>query len=259
MPWSLPENAISCAPNTKGRKLYRLQTRILEPPDEPERAMTFRPKFITFDCYGTLINFDMAGAARDIYGTLLSEEKMAKLIKNFAAYRLDEILGDWKPYSQVVADAFERACKANGLAHRPEYGQQIYDKVPTWGPWPDVPAGLAKVAAEIPLVILSNASNDQIHKNVAKLGAPFAHVFTAEQAQAYKPRFRAFEYMMDMLGCGPEDILHCSSSFRYDLMSAHDLGIKNKVWVNRRHEPANPFYEYTEIQDISGLASVVGL
>ncbi|MGX9118541.1 MULTISPECIES: haloacid dehalogenase type II [unclassified Mesorhizobium] len=221
--------------------------------------MTFRPKFITFDCYGTLINFDMAGAARDIYGTLLSEEKMAKLIKNFAAYRLDEILGDWKPYSQVVADAFERACKANGLAHRPEYGQQIYDKVPTWGPWPDVPAGLAKVAAEIPLVILSNASNDQIHKNVAKLGAPFAHVFTAEQAQAYKPRFRAFEYMMDMLGCGPEDILHCSSSFRYDLMSAHDLGIKNKVWVNRRHEPANPFYEYTEIQDISGLASVVGL
>ena len=54
-------------------------------------------------------------------------------------------------------------------------------------------------------------------------------------------------------------MLHVSSSFRYDLMSAHDLGIKNKVWVNRRHEPANPYYGYTEIADISGLAGVVGL
>jgi len=54
-------------------------------------------------------------------------------------------------------------------------------------------------------------------------------------------------------------VLHCSSSFRYDLMSAHDLGIKNKVWVNRGHEPANPYYGYVEIPDISGLPSVVGL
>ena len=55
--------------------------------------------------------------------------------------------------------------------------------------------------------------------------------------------------MFDILGCGPEDILHCSSSFRYDLMSAHDLGIKNKVWVNRGHEPANPYYGYVEITE----------
>ncbi|WP_296741171.1 haloacid dehalogenase type II [Mesorhizobium sp.] len=221
--------------------------------------MTFRPKFITFDCYGTLINFDMAGAARDIYGAQLSEDRMAKFIKNFAAYRLDEVLGDWKPYSEVVANALERTCKANGIAYRPEDGLAIYNRVPTWGPHSDVPAGLAKIAKEIPLVALSNAANEQIGHNVAKLGAPFAHVFTAEQARAYKPRFRAFEYMLDMLGCGPEDILHCSSSFRYDLMSAYDLGIKNKVWVNRQHEPANPFYEYTEIKDISGLPAVVGL
>jgi 2-haloacid dehalogenase len=65
--------------------------------------------------------------------------------------------------------------------------------------------------------------------------------------------------MLDKLGCGPEDITHVSSSFRYDLMTAYDLGIKNKVWVNRGHEPANPFYEYSEIRDISGLAAAVGL
>jgi 2-haloacid dehalogenase len=84
-------------------------------------------------------------------------------------------------------------------------------------------------------------------------------VLTAQQAGAYKPRLRAFEYMFDTLGCGPDDILHVSSSFRYDLMSAHDMGVKNKVFVNRGHEPANPYYENIEIRDISGLAAVVGL
>lgn len=219
----------------------------------------FRPKFITFDCHGTLINFQMAEAARDLYGSRLDAPRMDKFIRNFAAYRIDEILGDWKPYAEVVHNSLERACKLNGVAFKPEDAEMVYQRVPTWGPHADVPAGLAKVAAKIPLVILSNAMDAQIPSNVAKLGAPFYAVYTAEQAQAYKPRFRAFEYMFDMLGCGPEDILHCSSSFRYDLMSAHDLGIKNKVWVNRGHEPANPYYGYVEIPDISGLPGVVGL
>ncbi len=50
-----------------------------------------------------------------------------------------------------------------------------------------------------------------------------------------------------------------SSSFRHDLMSAYDLGIKSKVWVNRGHEPANPFYEYTEIRDVTQLPGVFGI
>ena len=221
--------------------------------------MTFRPKYVTFDCYGTLTNFDMAGAARRVYGDALSEPAMAAFIKHFAAYRLDEVLGNWKPYAEVVHNAVERACKRNGVAFRPEDAQAIYEEVPTWGPHPDVPAGLARVAKEIPLVILSNAMNSQIMSNVEKLGAPFHAVFTAEQTGSYKPRMNGFEYMLDALGCGPEDITHVSSSFRYDLMTAYDLGIKSKVWVNRGHEPANPYYEYTEIKDIGGLAAAVGL
>ncbi len=219
----------------------------------------FRPKYVTFDCYGTLTHFQMAEAARDIYGAQLDEPRMAQFVKNFAAYRLDEILGDWKPYDEVIHNSVERTCKKNGVAFRPEDALAIYNRVPSWGPHPDVPEGLAKVATEIPLVILSNAMDVQIPSNVAKLGAPFHAVYTAQQAKAYKPRFQAFEYMFDMLGCGPEDVLHCSSSFRYDLMSAYDLGIKNKVWVNRGHEPANPYYEYTEIKDIRGLPGVLGL
>ena len=95
--------------------------------------------------------------------------------------------------------------------------------------------------------------------NVEKLGAPFHTVLTAEQTGTYKPQMNGFEYMLDILGCGPEDITHVSSSFRYDLMTAHDLGIKSKVWINRGHAPANPYYGYTEIRYICGLSGVIGL
>ena len=78
----------------------------------------------------------------------------------------------------------------------------IYEAVPTWGPRPDVPQPLAALAQRYPLVILSNAADDQIMHNVDQLGAPFHAVYTAEQAKAYKPRLRAFEYMLEQLGCG---------------------------------------------------------
>lgn len=221
--------------------------------------MTFRPKFVTFDCHGTMIFFDMAGAARDHYAATLSPDRMDAFIRDFSAFRLDEVLGAWKPYADVVHNALERTCKAHGIAFDPAVAADIYDRVPTWGPHADVPAGLARVAQAFPLVALTNSMNVQIPHNIARLGAPIAQVLTAESAGAYKPQMRAFEYMFDTLGCGPQDVLHISSSFRYDLMTAHDLGIRNKVWVNRGHEPANPYYGYTEIADISGLPTVLGL
>jgi len=219
----------------------------------------FRPKFVTFDCYGTLTDFDVAGATRRVYGETLSTETMDAFLRSFSGYRVDEILGAWKPYGDVFAGALERTCKLHKVPFRTEDAEQIYAAVPTWGPHPDVPEGLARVAQDIPLVILSNAMNNQIMSNVEKLGAPFHKVITAEETGAYKPQMQGFEYMLDALDCGPEDITHVSSSFRYDLMTAHDMGIKSKVWVNRGHEPANPYYGYTEIKDISGLPGVFGL
>ena len=220
---------------------------------------TFRPKAISFDCYGTLTHFQMSETARTLLADRVPADRMEAFCKRFAAYRLDEILGAWKPYREVVGNALRRACKHHGVDYRDADGEAIYQAVPTWGPHPDVPAGLGKVAGSIPLVILSNASNSQIHANVEKLGAPFHRVYTAEQAQAYKPRFQAFDYMLDHLGADPADMMHVSSSFRYDLMSAYDLGFGARVFVARGHEPPNPFYVTHQITDIGGLAGLVGL
>jgi 2-haloacid dehalogenase len=219
----------------------------------------FRPKYITFDCYGTLTNFEMGPMARKLFPDRIKPEDMETFVDDFRAYRLDEVLGDWKPYRHVIRNAVERSCKLWDIEFREADADLIYEAVPTWGPHPDVPAGLSKIANEIPLVILSNASNDQIHSNVEKLGAPFAHVYTAEQANAYKPRLRAFEYMLDQLGARPEDCMHVSSSFRYDQMSAYDLGMGARVFVARGHEPALPHYATHQISDIGGLPALVGL
>jgi len=219
----------------------------------------FKPKFITFDCYGTLTRFHMSDMTRTIFADRIPAAKMDDFIRDFATYRLDEILGPWKPYRDVIVNAVQRTARKWGIKATAAESESYYLAVPTWGPHSDVPAGLAKVAKEIPLVILSNAANDQIQSNVAKLGAPFHAVYTAQMAQAYKPRMQAFEYMFDQLGCRPEDVMHVSSSYRYDLMTAHDMRCGKRVFVNRKHEPYIPYYGAEEISDIGGLAGLIGL
>ena len=65
--------------------------------------------------------------------------------------------------------------------------------------------------------------------------------------------------MFDALGCGPEHFMHVSSSLRYDLMSAHDLRIGRRVFVDRGHGPGNPAYAYQTIADLGGLPGLLGL
>jgi 2-haloacid dehalogenase len=222
--------------------------------------MTFaRPRYVTFDCYGTLTHFQMGDVTRQVLGDRLPPDQAEAFLDTFSAYRLDEVMGDWKPYREIIASSLRRAMARHGLEFRTADAEQLYAAIPTWGPHPDVPDGLARLAEHVPLVILSNAADDQIVHNVERLGAPFAEVLTAEQARAYKPRLAAFEYMLDKLGCGPGEIVHVSASPRYDLMSARDLGIRNTVYVNRGYEPSAPYYQAAEIPDISHLPGLFGL
>jgi 2-haloacid dehalogenase len=219
----------------------------------------FDPRYITFDCYGTLTRFQMADMTRAMFADRVVPERMEAFVRDFAAYRLDEVLGAWKPYRDVIVAALERTTRAWSIPSSEAEGEAFYRAVPTWGPHPDVPAGLARLATRFPLVILSNASNDQIGDNVAKLGAPFHAVYTAEMAGAYKPRMRAFEYMLDRLASPPEHILHVSSSNRYDLMTAHDMGFGLRAQVARGHEPHVPHYGAVEVADIGALADLLGV
>lgn len=218
----------------------------------------FDPKFVTFDCYGTLTAFQIGAVSRQVLGNRLTGID-EPFLNTFRAYRFDEVLGDWKPYREVIRSALRRAMEWHGLTYDQTAADLIYEAIGTWGPHPDVPAGLAQLAERFPLVILSNAADDQIPGNVVQLGAPFHAVYTAEQAGAYKPRLAAFEYLLNQLEVGPKDIVHVSASLRYDLMSAHDLGIANTVYVNRGYEESVPSYGYREIASIAELPGLFAI
>lgn len=217
------------------------------------------PKFVTFDLYGTLTHFRMSALTGALFADRVPAGRMEVFLDDFEAYRIDEVLGAYKYYPDVIKDALRRACARWAIEYRGSDGEEIVADVPDWGPHPDVPEPLARIAEHYPLVILSNAADDQIRHNVDKLGAPFHAVFTAEQARAYKPRFQAFEYMLEQLGCRRDEVLHVSSSLRYDLIPAHDLRIPHKVYVNRGYEPSVPYYRYHEMPDLSGLPPLLGL
>ncbi|MYW70079.1 haloacid dehalogenase type II [Streptomyces sp. SID8379] len=216
------------------------------------------PRFITFDMYGTLTDFAIGAAARAVVEDVASAEQLDIFEHRFGRYQLDEAMGDWRPYGEVVARAFERACGSAGIAFRPGDAAEVYERIPGFGPHPDVPGALAQLAGHVPLVIISNAANSQAGRNVALLGAPFHAVFTAEMSRAYKPRLRAFEFAYERLGCRPEETMHVSSSPRYDLQSATDLGVRDTVYLNRGHEPSVPAYHAHEVTSLTQVVDLLG-
>lgn len=221
--------------------------------------MSFRPDFISFDCYGTLINFEMGPTAAKLFTDRVDAARMTPFLDSFKAYRLDEVLGPWKPFFDVVESSIQRTCDVHGVEYRDSDAKALYAAVPTWQPHPNVVETLEAIAPHYPLVILSNSMIDLIPASVEHLKAPFHAVYTAEEAQAYKPRMQAFEYMLDQLGTTPDRMMHCSSSFRYDLMTASDLGFMAKAFIDRGHEPTSTNYGVSRLADVRELPALLGL
>ena len=199
--------------------------------------MTFRPKYITFDCYGTLTYYPMHQAAYDIYeGQLPAGADATRSSRTSTTTASTRRWATGSPTWTVLHSSSSAPAESTSWPTATSTRRGSTTRCPPRRPHADVPHALTRIAKKIPLVILSNAMNEQIDSNVEKLKAPFHKVYTAQDARAYKPRSQAFEYMLDQLSCAPEDILHVSANPRYDVFTAHELGIVNKVFVNRGHE-----------------------
>src|SRR5215217_8111609 len=107
------------------------------------------------------------------------------------------MLGDWKPFFDVVENTIHRTCKAHGIECLASDAASLYAAVPTWQPHRDVVEVLEAIAPHVPLAILSNSMVDRIPHSVAHLKVPFHAIYIAEEARAYKPRMQAFEHMFD--------------------------------------------------------------
>ncbi|HEX5591502.1 MAG TPA: haloacid dehalogenase type II [Candidatus Limnocylindrales bacterium] len=218
-----------------------------------------KPKYVTFDMNGTLIKFSINDAIRAVMGDRLPAEIADDFLQVCKAYRIDECMGDYQPFSQIVARSMERASRRVGLEHREGDARAVYDVIPTWGPYPGVTAALNRLAEEFPLVIITNSDTAHAVRLAANLQAPFEVVISAEEMGVYKPRLRAFEYMFDKLSVAPDEIVHVSASPMYDLRSAAVMGIRNKVYVDRGFEHDEHWLGYERITDIADLPVLFGL
>jgi 2-haloacid dehalogenase len=227
--------------------------------DEKMATTNFRPKYVSFDCYGTLINFNIDPTTRRLLDGRISEEQWPAFKAMFRGYRYDEVCGDYKPYEQIFQNSFDRVCKQWGLAPTEGAGAHFTEAVRGWVAHEDVPGPLKTMGENYQLVILSNADDSFLETTVPRLGADFHAVLTAEQAQAYKPRYQAFEHMLNSLNAKPEDFVHVSSHTRYDLMPMHDLGFRNTVLLDRGYDPITEGYNYTTVNSLDELNKHLGL
>ncbi len=222
-------------------------------------AFETKPKFVTFDMNGTLIRFAINDTMREVLGDRLPAEIADEYLRICKAYRIDECMGAYKPFHEIVADSMERASRKVGLEFRADEAREVYDRIPTWGPYPGVTAALNRLAEAAPLVIITNSDTAVAEQLAANLKAPFEVIITAEQMGCYKPRLAAFEYMFDKLGVTPDEIVHVSASPMYDHRSAAIMGIEKKVYVDRGFEHDEHWLGYERITDIADLPVLFGL
>lgn len=217
------------------------------------------PKYITFDAYGTLVNFQLTKATLAILGERAKQINIEAFLNEYSDLRFAEIQKEYRPYETVLRKCFATMMRKYGLDYTEDDGDAMMAAVPTWGPFPDVPPVLRKLRMYTKIVIISNTEDRLIEKNIENLGVPFDDYITAEQARAYKPSPVVFNYTLKKLGCDKSDILHVANGFEYDIMPCHDLGWK-KVWINREGIAGDPAYgPYDVLPDLSGLPDLLGI
>ena len=217
----------------------------------------------TFDCYGTLVDWE-GGAASFLYQLALrngdtSLEPGWALRDRWEAIQFSLLGGAYRPYKQILAESLRMWIDERGYRWDDADGDAIVRAIRSWQPFPDTrPALLQAKTQGLKLVIISNTDRDIVEHTLRHLALPFDDVIVAEDCRAYKPSRTVFEQALARIGESPASILHVAFGFKYDIAPAQSVGCRS-AWVNRfvesRPGPAQPDYEW---RDLWGLAELVG-
>ena len=197
-------------------------------------------KALSFDCYGTLIDWEAGIAAvlgpwaREVGLDLDDERLLLAYAGNEAAVERDQ---PTTRYPEVLATAFRRTGQTLGRAVDDAWAERLGGSVPDWPAFPDSAAALASLATHYRLLIVSNVHRAGFAASNRHLRGRFAAVITAEDVGAYKPadnHFRALLATLDDLGTAREQLLHVAQSLFHDHAPAKALGMTT-VWIDRRH------------------------
>ena len=217
---------------------------------------------VTFDAYGTLIDFRLSEAVRQVLADRLPMDGVdgEEFLDDFRVMRFQAVLEPYRGYREVLRSSLQTAMRLYGIPHSPSDGDALVAAVPAFEPFPEVPqALLALKSLGYEIAIISNTDDDLIEQNVARIGVDFDHVITAQQARAYKPRRQAFEYAYAVMDIPSARVSHVAQGWEYDLIPTRDLGLRRRVWINRYGRPGSSLYRpYDELSDLSAVPALLG-
>jgi len=213
---------------------------------------------VTFDCYGTLIDWEsgIAGA----FARAAREDGVAldagEVLRAYAATE-PFVEREYRPYREVLAETATRVAHGLGWQVAPERAGFLAASLPSWTPFPDTNAALQRMHdAGISLGLLSNIDDDLLEATRRHFPVEFDLIVTAQQVRSYKPGYAHFLTARETIG--DAHWLHAAQSNYHDIVPANALGIEN-AWINRIGEPELPGGTPTlgEFRDVASFAAAI--
>ena len=199
-------------------------------------------KFLSFDCYGTLIDWE-SGIWNAFQPVILFNNRndltREKVLRNFALLESEQQKQTPSMlYSEILFNVHKKFTEENELKSTDEIDKNFGSSVPFWPAFADSADALRILKSKFKLVILSNVNVAGFTSSNRWLGVEFDEIYTAEHVGSYKPNPGNFEYMFDNLkkahDAEKRDILHVAQSLFHDHVPAKDFGM-NTVWIDRQN------------------------
>ncbi len=207
-------------------------------------------RWATFDCYGTLIDWNagIGGVLESLFGADRAPELLARY------HRLEpEVQADgYRSYAEVLSLTLERLATENDLTIPEGESGVLARSLPDWPAFPEVPAALAELRRRgWNLAILSNSDRDLIAASQRQLGVPIDVAVVAEEIKSYKPAHAHWDKFFELTTADRASHVHVGASLFHDIAPGRELGLR-VVWINRLGEAADPEPD-RELPDFSGL------
>jgi 2-haloalkanoic acid dehalogenase type II len=216
-----------------------------------------RYRALTFDCYGTLIDWDrgIRAALKEVKG--LGGADHERLLRDREEAEKELLAGPYRIYSGILGDSLKAAAAKQDRALG--YGEVLgfVNTMSRWPAFPDTGKILRRLTFNYVLGILSNVENKVLQASVKLIGAPFVALVTAEDLHSYKPAPKHWEAALKRLHMPKESVLHVAGSLFHDIRPARALGFPT-AWINRRNEPVPADIEPESVfPDLSTLAGAL--
>jgi 2-haloacid dehalogenase len=196
------------------------------------------PKAITFDCYGTLIDWE--SAIQQFFAESLDSKGFGNVDPLTLQAEWEEIQylyiqEQYRPYRQVLRDTLRMAFDNYEIPTNDEECDTFAQSMGYWKPFPDTRDSILELQKLVKVVLITNTDDAIIAETERTIGVKFDEIITAEQAQAYKPSHKGFLLARERLGLDVSEIWHAGFGFKYDIVPASEMGYTT-VWVNRQGE-----------------------